>query len=202
MSGRQEVCMSWCQFSRPLDILTPWPPDIITSLTQALLPDKNPRVNKEQVRKVMLEKRLSLSQEDVEEFSKIIQNHCLKSPMWPKTGRVGLYAPVKNEVMTQTIFQKALEAGLHVYFPRVEQGIRFYEVNGPDDLQRGSWSIPEPMKHCNVRKKDHHFDLLIVPGIAFTKDCYRIGYGRGFYDKFIAKLPDHFPFAVVVPWED
>jgi len=136
----------------------------------------------------MLEKRLSLSQEDVEEFSKIIQNHCLKSPMWPKTGRVGLYAPVKNEVMTQTIFQKALEAGLHVYFPRVEQGIRFYEVNGPDDLQRGSWSIPEPMKHCNVRKKDHHFDLLIVPGIAFTKDCYRIGYGRGFYDKFIAKL--------------
>lgn len=145
-------------------------------------------MTKNEVRDVMLEKRLSLSPEEVEEVSKVIQDRCIKSPLWPKKGRIGLYAPVKNEVMTQTIFQKALEAGLHVYFPHVEQGIRFYEVDGPDDLQRGSWSIPEPKKHCVARKKEHHFDLLIIPGIAFSKDCHRIGYGRGFYDKFISKL--------------
>jgi 5-formyltetrahydrofolate cyclo-ligase len=95
--------------------------------------------------------------------------------------------------MTQTLFQKALESGLHVYFPRVEQGIKFYEVNGPEDLEKGSWSIPEPKIHCRELVADAKFDLLVVPGIVFNKDCFRIGYGRGFYDKFFSSL------AVEVP---
>lgn len=145
-------------------------------------------VTKGDVRRLLLERRQALSGDEVRRLSACIQDRLIKSPVWPDKGHIGLYAPVRNEVMTQDIFQKALEKGLHVYFPRVEQGIRFYEVNGPEDLQRGSWSIPEPKKHCPPRKKDVHFDLLIVPGIAFTKSCYRIGYGRGFYDQFVANL--------------
>lgn len=151
---------------------------------------------------MMLQKRVDLPADVVQEFSHAIQEKIIKSPMWPRTGRIGLYAPVKNEVMTQNIFQKALEQGLHVYFPRVEQGIRFYEVNGPDDLQRGSWSIPEPKIECIQRKPDEKFDLLLVPGIAFTQGCHRIGYGRGFYDKYISEIVKDAPtFALAYDFQ-
>lgn len=145
-------------------------------------------MTKDEHRQLILEKRLAMSAQAIEELSQSIQERLLKSNFWPKTGRVGLYSPVKNEVMTQALFQKALESGLHVYFPRVEQGIQFYEVNGPEDLQRGSWSIPEPKMSCAPLAIDQNFDLLVVPGLVFTKDCYRLGYGRGFYDKYIANL--------------
>ena len=119
------------------------------------------------------------------ECSTVIQDKILRAPFWPKNGRIALYYPIKNEVMTQTIFQRALEQGLKVFFPRVEKGINFYEVNGPDDLQKGSYGISEPKMSCPEILPEETLDLLIVPGIAFTKKGYRIGYGKGFYDSFI-----------------
>jgi len=150
-------------------------------------------VTKDIVRQNILKLRETLSSEKVSKLSQKIQDRVFKANFWPKSGRVGLYAPVRNEVMTQSIFQKALESGLHVYFPRVEQGIQFYEVNGPEDLQKGSWSILEPKKDCVALSPTEKLDLLIVPGIAFTKMGHRIGYGRGFYDKYISDLAQNIP---------
>lgn len=126
-----------------------------------------------------------MPQAKVMECSTVIQDKILRAPFWPKNGRIALYYPIKNEVMTQTIFQRALEQGLKVFFPRVEKGINFYEVNGPDDLQKGSYGISEPKMSCPEILPEETLDLLIVPGIAFTKKGYRIGYGKGFYDSFI-----------------
>jgi 5-formyltetrahydrofolate cyclo-ligase len=147
--------------------------------------------SKDDIRKRVLADRVALAPEKVQELSTVVQERVLKSAFWPKSGRVGLYASVKNEVLAQDLFRQALEQGLHVYFPRVEQGIRFYEVNGPEDLQRGSWSIPEPKIDCPQLSEEegHHLDLLIVPGIAFTKSGLRVGYGKGFYDQYIARYP-------------
>lgn len=150
-------------------------------------------MKKDDIREKILNERLALSAEAVQSLSQVMQDKLLKSPLWPTHGSIGLYFPVKNEVMTQTLFQKALENGLHVYFPRVEQGIKFYEVNGPEDLEKGSWSIPEPKIHCRELDTNAKFDLLVVPGIVFNKDCFRIGYGRGFYDKFFSSLAIEVP---------
>lgn len=145
-------------------------------------------MEKNQLREQILAKRLSLENDFILETSKAIEQKVLKSPYWPKTGRVGLYFPIKNEVRTQTLFQKALEAGLRVYFPRVEQGIQFYEVNGPEDLHKGSWSIMEPNLDCAELPDDENLDLIVVPGIVFSLTRHRVGYGRGFYDQLFAKL--------------
>ena len=150
-------------------------------------------VLKDEIRQQLLKQRLDLSAKDVERHSHVIQDRLMKSAMWPKSGHVGLYSPVKNEVLTHDLFQKGLEGGLHVYFPRVEQGIQFYEVNGPDDLQKGSWAIPEPKKNCNLLENDVSLDLLVVPGIGFDHDGYRVGYGKGFYDDFIAGISKKMP---------
>lgn len=130
-------------------------------------------------------------------LSQTVQDKFLKSSLCPERGRIGIYSSVKNEVRTTKIFQWALEKGLHVYFPRVEKGILFYEVNGPDDLQRGSWSIPEPKKHCPILEEDENLDVLIIPGIVFSKDCCRVGYGKGFYDAFIDTLEGTVPIIAL-----
>lgn len=142
-------------------------------------------MEKDLIRQEILKRRLELSLEKHQEISATVQDRLIKSGYFPKHGTIGLYAPVKNEIQTQKIFQHALECGLHVYFPRVEQGIQFYEVNGPDDLQRGSWSILEPKKECQELPEGRRLDLLVVPGIAFTRRGFRVGYGKGFYDRYI-----------------
>lgn len=143
-------------------------------------------MEKSEARETALSKRLSLPEKKIDELSKIIQERLMRSEFWPSSGRIGLYASNKNEVKTNDLFQYALEKGLHVYFPRVEQGIQFYEVNGPEDLQRGAWGVPEPIpKICEPLPEDAQIDLLVVPGIVFSKNGYRLGYGRGFYDRFL-----------------
>lgn len=143
---------------------------------------------KDEIRQKMLDQRLSLEEKSMRDLSLQAQNRLLKSEYWPKKGRVGLYAPVKNEVLTYTLFQHALEDALHVYYPRVEQGLKFYEVNGPEDLQPGSWRIPEPKQHCYELGPEQNLDLLIVPAIVFSKSKHRIGYGKGFYDQLIEQF--------------
>ncbi len=137
---------------------------------------------KESIRKIILEKRLSLLPEEISRLSEMIQSRILKTALWKKCERLGLYHSTKNEVETNLLFMKALEAGSSVYFPRVEQGIQFYEVNEPSDLEKGAWGILEPKHSCTPLPKIEKLDLLIVPGLAFDKTCHRLGYGRGFYD--------------------
>lgn len=145
-------------------------------------------MTKDEIRQALLQERLSLTEDKVLEMSTIIQDAVLRSPYWPERGRIGLYSSVKNEVLTFKLFQKALEQGSHVYFPRVEQGLKFYEVNGPEELQRGAWAIPEPLMECQPLPDNEKFDLLIVPGLAFTKECNRIGYGKAFYDRVMEEV--------------
>lgn len=147
-------------------------------------------MDKNEIRKKILEQRLALSAEKVTEHSHVIQEHLIKSPYWPQKGRLGIYSSIKNEVLTHRIFQRALEQGLHVYLPRVEQGLVYYEVNGPEDLQRGAWAIPEPQRHCPILAQDEKLDLVVVPGIVFDKTGARLGYGRGFYDRVLDLVGD------------
>ncbi len=142
------------------------------------------------IRQEILARRLALSAEEVNNLSVQIENRILKNPVWKKSEKIGLYSSVKNEVETNLLFMKALEEGMSVYFPRVEQGIRFYEIRDPGDLEKGAWGILEPKHDCAPLLSDQKLDLLMVPGIAFDKKGYRLGYGRGFYDHVLEEYHD------------
>lgn len=138
----------------------------------------------------MLEKRLALPEEKVHLLSKPIQEKLIKSEVWGQTENIGLYAPIKNEVETKLLFMKALESGYSVYFPRVEQGLRFYEVQEPSDLQKGAWGIPEPKDSCPPLEKLEDLGLIVAPGIVFDKKGHRLGYGKAFYDNLLKNFPN------------
>lgn len=144
---------------------------------------------KDEVRQSLLTRRSALSVDEVAQMSLAIQERLLKHRLWAAAESVGLYSAVKNEVETILLFHKALEQGKSVYYPRVEQGLKFYEVRERDQLVKGAWGILEPRHGCPMLLENEKLDLLIVPGVVFDMRGFRVGYGKGFYDIFLKSLP-------------
>ena len=98
--------------------------------------------------------------------------------------KILVYISAKGEVDTHTLIEEMLEAGKMLYAPKIE-GKRFqaYPFQTMSELQAGPFGILEP-PHGEA---EIHFDLILVPGLAFDKRGHRIGYGQGFYDRFLKK---------------
>ena len=96
----------------------------------------------------------------------------------------------EDEVDVIKVFNKSLSDNF--YFPLTKgEAMTFHKVESLDDLETGNFNVREPKEYCSeiFFKKDKEY-LVIVPGAAFDKNGYRIGYGKGFYDKFFAKNKD------------
>lgn len=98
-----------------------------------------------------------------------------------------------SEISTWEILQEALKSGKKVYVPRVTRGdvpeMHFYRIRALDELAEGYRGIPEPV--CDTESYEYTADraehtLMLMPGVAFDKFRNRIGYGRGFYDRYLA----------------
>ncbi len=108
-----------------------------------------------------------------------------------------LYASTGSEVDLSPLFEKAQKDGIACAFPRcISDGImEFYYVNSLSELQKGAYGIYEPTADHPVT--DFRGAVAIVPALAYDKDGYRLGYGGGYYDRFLAKYP---VFAVGVAY--
>lgn len=99
---------------------------------------------------------------------------------------MGAYYPVGSEVRTQKILAIAMKSSRVVALPRAEgDDIRFYRISSNTDLIRGKFGIKEPRGSPSAYVSES-IDLLLVPGVLFDIQGYRIGYGYGYYDRFIA----------------
>lgn len=100
---------------------------------------------------------------------------------------VGIYAPLPHEVNLLPLLQ---EYPQHRFvFPLCLPGrqLRFHAVRNVDtDMQPGAMNIPEPAPHTPAVAPEE-IDILVVPGVAFTSNGDRMGYGGGFYDRFIPR---------------
>ncbi len=98
-----------------------------------------------------------------------------------------LYAPKKYEVDVIGIFE---EINIPVYFPRCDkEEMNFYEVDDLSKLQLGNFNVREPEDGCPLFiPKENEKYLIAVPGIAFDEKGYRIGYGKGYYDKYLSRF--------------
>ena len=133
------------------------------------------------MRRNILALRKKLSASEVEILSPKIANRLISLNVFKNSEIIALYVPIKNEVDLMTLLT---EKGKRFVFPRVENGTKklsFYEAASLDDFEKGSFNIPEPKTTLN--KVDiENIDLFLVPGVAFSEKCERIGYGGGFYD--------------------
>ncbi len=99
---------------------------------------------------------------------------------------VGLYSPLKGEIDIFSLHKKAFLAGKIICYPKVQKDhIDFYQVDDPHKLVLGAFGIMEPAEYSKVVSPGE-IDLLVVPGVCFDRQGNRIGFGKGFYDRYLA----------------
>lgn len=136
---------------------------------------------KDALRRSMIEARDRLSIQSRREMSEIINDRFLRE--WGNFESYGLYCSTRSEVSTSTLMRNLWKLNKTVLFPKVSGDRMIWgRCECEEDLCIGYQSIMEPVR----ADRDCHVDVLAVPCVAFAPDCHRLGYGKGFYDRFLA----------------
>ena len=146
--------------------------------------------DKSSARKHFLASRLAISSEALDISSRILCNKILTLKKFLDADVVLLYFPTKNEPNLLSIAEAALKAGKKVAFPisiTKNCTLDFREISSLTELNAGAYGIPEPP--CNAKIPNlTEKSLCVVPALAFDKNGFRIGYGKGYYDRFLSKF--------------
>jgi len=144
---------------------------------------------KAELRKLYLERRLSLGPE-AEELGRRAQLFLVGSDAFRRAACLMVYLPFRGEVPTDLIIQRALAAGKTVAAPVTVKEVRrlvpFRLTDRPEpQLRRGAYGIAEPDPARCQAVAPRSLDLVVVPGVAFDAEGGRLGYGGGYYDRFL-----------------
>lgn len=139
---------------------------------------------KKELRQKLIKKRKNLTEAEVVTKSSLICNKIINDERYKKCETIYCYFSVNNEVSLETLIEHALNNNKNIALPKVEKdnNIRFYLIKSLSDLAPGYYNIPEPETNVSAPQGD----LIIVPGVAFSNEGLRLGYGGGFYDRFLA----------------
>ena len=147
-------------------------------------------MDKKMLRKQICEQKRAMSQEKIEEASRKLVEQFLNCDAYRQAKTIYGYLPYNQEVRTVPILEQALADGKRVAVPKVYGSeMKFIYLTDLTQVATGYAGIPEPV--ADGPEGDDLTALVLMPGMAFTKEGHRIGYGGGFYDKFLAEEPDH-----------
>jgi len=150
--------------------------------------------DKGMLRKQILSIRKKLAPEWIVEKSKSIVSNILVTYEYINAPCIYVYMPAKGEVDVSTLIEAAWRDGKRVAVPKViDKDMIFYYIKSFDDLESGYFGILEPREGLEAAACEDA--LLIIPGVAFDKDGHRIGYGGGFYDRYLEEHIGHFVMA-------
>lgn len=142
---------------------------------------------KEQIRKKCKEARNALFPQTVKKESEEICGQILKSELFRRAKQCLLYYPLGNEADVLPLFQACIREGKEVAFPKVVgEDIVFIRVESENRFKEGYFHVMEPVGEPVLCREQA---LVITPGVAFDRKGGRIGYGKGFYDRFFAAHP-------------
>lgn len=144
-------------------------------------------MKKEDARKIGRQRRNALSAFELYKNSEIIADKVVKTKEFQQATRIMIYKDCKNEVQTGEIIAAARKLGKKVAFPRVTDGgtMLFYDVEDENRFEKSQFGILEPVDGYEVCENDFCESLMIVPGVAFDRNCRRVGYGGGYYDRYL-----------------
>ncbi len=138
------------------------------------------------LRKKMLGLRDSLPPGAQNSFSVLIEESLFSRPRFQEAGCVAFYLPKGSEVDTRKMISRALSAGKEVLLPITDHEINLFRFNSFDDLKPGRFGIMEPLQRIPPSKEP---DVIVVPGVSFGLCMHRLGYGKGYDDRFLSRSP-------------
>jgi len=141
-------------------------------------------IQKAALRKHLLEKRDATSAELRDISSKKIHQNLKQVDSYINSQNIACYFPIGSEVDTHSIMLDILELGKNMILPKIiDDNLEFYVIPNLGKLEKGRFDIMEPKDSC---KKAEKIDCILVPTIGISKSGDRLGYGRGYYDKFLS----------------
>ena len=155
--------------------------------------------SKAQLRKRIKASRNALNETERTSYSVQICNRLLEQLWYANTDTILVYSAIQSEVDLALFCRHAKQSGKALYFPKVfGEEMEFFRVDDATQLHKGAFSVMEP----NIEEfalQPYQLDIgapVLVPGVAFSKRGERIGYGKGYYDRYIAAHPKLFPVGV------
>ena len=149
----------------------------------------------------MLKRRRLESSEEIERKSYRVREKLLTFDLFLKGRGILFYLALEDEVQTRPMIEAALGMGKRISVPLIDEEEREIVpsiLKDPDkELTPGPWGILEPKREFYHPQPLEEIDLVIVPGVAFDEAGNRLGFGRGFYDKFLRRLPERVSFVAL-----
>jgi 5-formyltetrahydrofolate cyclo-ligase len=146
------------------------------------------RSYKNELRDYFAKKRKALSSSEKSILDKKISDRLISMSVFKSSNQILLYASTDEEISTDSIFRYSLEIGKPCFFPKCYDHSKmvFFSVSSPDELICDSFNIKAPKYETDIYTPKPS-DIIIVPAMSYDKKGFRLGYGKGFYDRF---LPD------------
>ena len=147
-------------------------------------------MTKQEIRSLIQAERQEASPAVLREKSFRIAERIFAADFWKNACEIWLFISKEGETDTSFYVDKALSEGRRIAAPRVQgTGMDFYYINGYEDLQRGKFGILEPGPDC--LRADNNEATILIPGLAFDTGRRRIGWGGGYYDRYLSGHPFH-----------
>ena len=157
-------------------------------------------MDKESVRKTVHARRGQAAPADLIRDAEVIFQKVRSMSEYMIAGTVYLYADFNHEVPTRAFMAQVWQDGKQTALPRIEgDEMVFYLVDSFQQLEKNSMGIPEPKKSCEKAECESAF--MIMQGVAFDPSCTRVGYGRGYYDRYLAGHPAHYTVGVAFDFQ-
>ena len=146
---------------------------------------------KAELRKQVLQEMKAISQEQKQAMDQALTDQFLKHPFYQEAKVIATYLSFPHEFQTQELIEQALKDGKKVLIPKTyPKGRMDFVVYDPQQLVKTSFGLLEPQGDLEVVDASQ-IDLIHVPGLVFTTEGYRIGYGGGYYDRYLEHFSGH-----------
>lgn len=147
-------------------------------------------MDKKELRRAIRERKRAMTEEEIVSRSAKLGALFTQSDAYKNAKTIYGYLPYNQEVRTVPMLEQALRDGKRVAVPKVYgDEMKFLYLDDLTKVSKGYAGIPEPIADGPVA--DDTTALVLMPGLAFDPQGHRIGYGGGFYDKFLAAEPNH-----------
>ena len=147
-------------------------------------------MDKQSLRRWIREQKRAMTEEEIRQKSEALGQLFLSSDAYRNARTIYGYLPYNQEVRTVPMLEQALRDGKKVAVPKCYgEEMRFIYMDDLSKVEKGYANIPEPIADEPVA--DDKTALVLMPGLAFDPEGHRIGYGGGFYDRFLEQEPNH-----------
>ena len=144
-----------------------------------------------ELRKQVLYEMKAISQEQKQFIDQALTEQLLQHPFYQEAKIIASYLSFPHEFQTQELIEQALRDCKKVLIPKTySKGRMDFVIYDPQQLVKTSFGLLEPQGDLGVVDASQ-IDLVHVPGLAFTMEGYRIGYGGGYYDRYLKHFPGH-----------